>query len=259
MNEMNEMIEYEQILDDCLQQIMRGEATVEDILRRYPAQAVELRPMLEAALGIRTGSEVAPSAAYKARARRQLMDYTQAHPRRRVSFSPLAMRLAIGVVVGLAVLLIAGTAYAQNSLPGDPLYNWKVTSEKAWRTVAPDPVAVDLSIANRRADELTLVFQQKAEGDRQAQAFQDYFQSLQQLQSDANPSDSGQILLLLETHKKQFQAAGIDDPQLDAILHGNSGNGGNGGNSGSGGGSGGGGGGSGGGGGGGGGSGGGKP
>ncbi len=221
---MNETNELELTLDDCLQQIINGTATAEECLRRYPAQAAALRPALAAALQMRTGREAEPSASYRARGRRQLMDYAQTPPRQRAFFSPLAFRLVEGIVVALALLLLAGTAYAQNTLPGEPFYDWKVTSEKAWRAVAPDPLAVDLSIANRRADELTLVVQQKSQSDRQQQAFQDYLQSLQQLQSDSNPSDTGQIMQLLEAHKQKFQQAGIDDPQLDAILHGNSGN-----------------------------------
>lgn len=226
---MNETNELELILDDCLQQIMSGAKTAEECLRRYPAQADALRPALEAALQIGGGRGLAPSASYRARGRRQLMDYVHTHPRRRPLFSPLAIRLVEGIMVALAILLLTGTAYAQNTLPGEPLYNWKLTSEKAWRAVAPDPVAVDFSIANRRADELTIVVQQKGESDRRVQAFQDYYQSLQQLQSDANPSDNGQIMQLLESHRQKFQQAGIDDPQLDAILHRNGGNNGNGG------------------------------
>lgn len=225
---MNETLELERTLDDCVRQIQSGAWTVAECLRRYPALADELKPMLEAALRVGEGRALRPTAAYKTRARRQLLDFAQAHPRRGPLMSTAGFRLVAAMVVVLAILLLAGTAYAQSALPGESFYGWKLTSEKAWRSVAPDPVAVDLSLANRRASELTLVVQQKGESGREAQAFQDYYQSLQQLQTDANPSDTGQIMQLLESHRKTFQQAGIDDPQLDAILHGN-GNGGNGG------------------------------
>jgi hypothetical protein len=127
--------------------------------------------------------------------------------------------------------MLVGTAYAQNALPGQPLYDWKITSEKAWRAVAPDPIAVDLSIADRRADELTVVVrqpEQPGQQGRKAEAIQNYQQSLQQLQTDANASnnasnnasDKGQIMRALESHKKKSTDAGIDDPQLDEIFHG---------------------------------------
>ena len=216
---MMDMNELELALDDCLQRMMGG-ASLSDCLSRYPGRAAELKPMLEVAVGMARGQDIRPWRSYKIRARSRLMDYWQAHPRKRSVFSPLALRLTSAIAVALAILMLAGTAYAQNALPGQPFYGWKVASEKAWRAVAPNQVAVDLSIANRRADELTAVVQQRGGMDRQEQALQDYYQSLQQLQSDANPSDQGQIMQALEAHKKKFSQAGIDDPQLDAVLHG---------------------------------------
>lgn len=224
---MIDMDELEKALENCLQQITSGRAGVDDCLRQYPGQAAELRPMLTAALGVGRGRDLTPSRAYKTRARSRLMDYWQTHPKRLSVFAPLAMRLTAGIAIVLAVVTIAGTAYAQNALPGQAFYDWKITSEKAWRAVAPNPVAVDLSIADRRAEELTLVVQRRGQADQatdEAQALQDYHTSLEQLQNDANPQDMGQIMQTLEAHKKQFQQAGIDVPQLDAILHGNGNN-----------------------------------
>ena len=236
---MNDMNELGKVLDDCLQE-MQGGSTLEQCLRRHPGQAMDLKPMLEAAVGLGRGRQVTPSPAFKKRARRALSDYWQSHPQRRTWPAPLAMRLTAAIAAVFVVLMLAGTAYAQSTLPGQPLYDWKIASEKAWRAVAPNPVQVDLSIASRRADELTVVAQQPdqpGQRGREAQAIRDYQQSLQQLQTDSNASNAGQIMQLLESHKKQFSAAGIDDPQLDAILHGNgNGSGGSGNNSGGGGG-----------------------
>ncbi len=215
------MNEIEGILDNCLQRMSEGGASLEDCLGQYPAQAAELKPMLEAALDLGRGRGLTPSGQYKNRARSKLMDYVQAHPKGRGWFPSLAVRVSAGIAMALAVLMLAGTAYAQNALPGQAFYNWKVASEKAWRAVAPNPVAVDLTIANRRAQELTIVVQRRSQADEQAQALQDYHEILQQLQSDSNPSDLNQILQTLQMHKQQFQQAGIDVPQLDAILHGN--------------------------------------
>jgi hypothetical protein len=219
---MSEMNVLEQALDDCLQQMSDG-SRLDECLRRYPEQARELKPMLETAVGFGHGRELTPSPAFKMRARRTLSDYWQAHPQRRASPS----RLAAAIVVTVALLMLVGTAYAQNALPGQPFYDWKITSEKAWRALAPDPVAVDLLIADRRADELTVVVrqpEQPGQPGRKAEAIQNYQQSLQQLQTDANASnnasDKGQIMRALESHKKKFTDAGIDDPQLDEIFHG---------------------------------------
>ncbi len=221
---MNDMDELEKALDNCLEQVMSGQASVAECLRQYPGQAAELKPMLVAALGVGRGRNLTAPRSYKTRARSRLMDYVEAHPKRRSVFSPLAMRLTAGIAMLLAVVTIAGTAYAQNALPGQAFYDWKITSEKAWRAVAPNPIAVDLSIADRRAEELTVLAKQRGQSDQayyEAQTLQEYHASLQQLQNDANPQDMGQIMQTLEAHKKQFQQAGIDVPQLDAILHGN--------------------------------------
>ena len=220
---MSDMNDLKQVLDDCLQQ-MSGGASLQECLRRNPGQAAELKPMLETAARLGRGREATPSPAFKKRARRTLSDYWRAHPRRQTAPMPLTLRLSAAIALALVVLMLSGTAYAQNTLPGQPFYDWKIASEKAWRAVAPNPVQVDLSIANRRADELTVVAQQpdqRGQRGREAEAIRNYQQSLQQLQTDSRPSDAGQITQLLESHKKRFSAAGLDDPQLDAILHGN--------------------------------------
>ena len=153
-----------------------------------------------------------------------LADYTEAHPRRAPAPGPrLAYRLAAGIAVLLVILMLTGTAYAQSALPGDTLYGWKIASEKAWRAVAPNPVAVDLSIADRRANELTILYRTAGNSGRAAEALQSYYQSIQQLQNDAGPANNGEVMQVLEAHANQFSAAGIDDPQLDKILHGKSG------------------------------------
>ncbi len=226
---MNDMNELENALENCLQQMNGGRASLEQCLRQYPGQAAELRPLLVAAVGLRKAREMRPSRQYKVRSRSKLMDYWQAHPKRRSFFAPMAMRLSVGIAMALAVLVLAGTAYAQNAMPGETFYQWKVTSEQAWRAVAPNPVAVDLTIADRRAEELTILVQKRSQADEEAQALADYHAILQQLQSDSNPQDIGQIMQTLEAHKQKFQQAGIDVPQLDAILHGNGNNGDNGG------------------------------
>ncbi len=226
---MNETNDLERVLDDCLQKLMGG-ASLDDCLRRYPAWAGELKPMLEVAAELERGRQLSPSRSFKMRARARLSDYWQAHPRRRGTPSLLSLQLLGGIAVVLVVLMLAGTAYAQNALPGEPVfYEWKIVSEKAWRALAPNPVAVDVSIANRRADELTAVVEDQkqlppGQAKREADALQSYYESLQQLQIDSNASDTGQIMQVLESHRKKFSAAGIDDPELDAILHGNSGN-----------------------------------
>ncbi len=218
---MNDEMVLEWMLDECLRQIMSGEATLEQCLRRYPKQAGELRPMLQAAVRMRAGRRAAPAPAYKKRARSMLADYSKAHPHQATAAGPRPRyRLAAGIAVLIVILMLTATAYAQSALPGDSFYGWTLASERAWRAVAPNPIAVDLSIADRRAEELTILYRTLGNSGRAAQAFQDYYQSIQQLQNDAGPGNNGEVMQALEAHANQFSAAGIDDPQLDKILHG---------------------------------------
>ena len=46
---------------------------------------------------------------------------------------------------------------SQTAMPGHTLYDWKLGSEIIWRAVSADQVSVDLSLAERRTDEITTV------------------------------------------------------------------------------------------------------
>ncbi len=95
-----ETMTIQQALDQCLEDIRSGGASVEECLRRYPEFADDLRPLLRMAKRLESADEVRPSRAYKSRLRKQLVG--EEKPKRR--FFPWRMVL-VGV---LFVALILG-------------------------------------------------------------------------------------------------------------------------------------------------------
>src|SRR5574340_615816 len=140
------MKDFDQILDECIEEMTSGSATLEQCLLRHPEEAGQLEPLLRAALGLSRSTKLRPSAAFKVSARMRLARHMLEHPRtpvtsRRVS---VPIRVVFSLTVLLLALLVTGTAYAQVSLPGDSFYSWKIASERAWRAISNDPIGVDL-------------------------------------------------------------------------------------------------------------------
>src|SRR5258708_24990760 len=148
------MTDLELVLDACIAQLASGTASLDQCLAHYPEHAAQLRPLLQTALRFKAAGNVQAPSMFKTRARARLYAYMQAHPRHnRTTFSPV-WKVAVGFAVLLVAFLTTGTAFAQNALPGQPLYAWKLSSEKIWRALAPDPLATDLTIAYRRYNDV---------------------------------------------------------------------------------------------------------
>ena len=155
----------EDILANCIDEILAGKSTVEDCLARYPHLSDELRPLLEIALGIQT-EEVTPSPEFRQRARKRLLEAMQPAvaptERRGVDIfgwlKPLARRTAVAIVV--AALLVGGgaTAYAaQDSMPDEVLYPVKMATEKARLAVIPSEAGkagLHIAFAEHRVQEM---------------------------------------------------------------------------------------------------------
>ena len=60
--------QFDNILNECLDRILRGE-TVEKCLQSYPEQAPELEPLLRTALATKMASHIQPRPEFKAKAR----------------------------------------------------------------------------------------------------------------------------------------------------------------------------------------------
>jgi len=206
--------ELETVLDICLNQIKDGESNIDECLALYPEQAAQLEPLLKAATKLSRAREVIPNPAYKARARAQLSVYMQQNPQRK-RVSPIFWRVAIGVMTMLVVFLATGTSFAQQALPGDRLYDWKLTSENIWRMTSNDQLGVDITLSNRRVNELVVV-----SGDQMARerALENYERLLVKFNATKNEKDRARILPVLRVQHAALVKAGVSIPELEALL-----------------------------------------
>src|SRR5690349_12559454 len=145
--------DLETILDVCLYQIEAGESSAEECLAQYPEHAEELRPLLMAANKLSRVRDVIPDPSFKLRARSQLNSYMLQNPQRK-RVSPVFWRFAVGFATVMMFFLAGGTAFAQQAVPGDGLYTWKLTSEHVWRYTYTDQLGYDIALSNRRMHEL---------------------------------------------------------------------------------------------------------
>ena len=209
------MNELEFALDDCLQQLATGKAGLDECLACHPSLAAELRPLLETAIRLQPGKDVKPSGALRDRTRARLAEHIEEHPRRH----PKRRRPIPGLVTGLVALaltlLVVSTAFAQAALPGESLYTWKLSTERLWRATSSDPVAVDLSLAGRRTDELVSVGKDSA---RESDGIAAYTDVLNRLAAESAGPHSDQVLSQLQAHQQTLAKAGLHIPQLDRII-----------------------------------------
>ncbi|MCW5877648.1 MAG: hypothetical protein KIS80_02120 [Anaerolineales bacterium] len=180
-------------LEQCLEQLRTGEATVEQCLQRHPELQEQLRPMLAAAAQVQELSEFKPRPEFRMQTRAMLHGYMRASPRRRPAFSSGLLRLATSLGVVVLALVSTGAALAQSALPGDPLYAVKLTTEQVWRNLHSDPVRADAALANRRVQEIVAV---QGQAELEEISINLYAETVQQLRSAAK-----------------------DDPQLTAWLN----------------------------------------
>jgi len=116
----------------------------------------------------------------------------------------------------LVAFLATGTSFAQQALPGDKLYDWKLTSENVWRMTSNDQLGVDITLSNRRVSELVVV-----SGDqmRQARALENYKKLLVKFNATENAKDRARILPVLRVQHKSLTKAGVSiPPELEALF-----------------------------------------
>ena len=182
------MTDFEQALENCLRDLERGDASLEECLARYPEHAAQLQAILSTTTRLRQARKVQAPAAFTMRLRTQVKQHMEEQAyRQKPSLFPWA-RLAIGLAVVVVALLVTGTAYAQKAVPGDALYGWKLASENTWRALSADPVGTDLLILDRRADELVEVSDAPA---LHAQALRRYLEVSTRLRAEMNAETSG--------------------------------------------------------------------
>ena len=206
--------DLETILDTCLYQIEEGESSVEECLARYPEHAAQLQPLLKAATKLARAREVVPDPSYKLRARSQLNAYMQQYPQRK-RVSPVFWRFAITFVTVMMLFLASGTAFAQQALPGDALYNWKLTSEHIWRYTSSDQLGYDIALSNRRMNELLVV---SGDETRRDWAIQNYETLLVKFRNAESEHDRARILPVLRAQHQALVDAGLIIPELESYF-----------------------------------------
>jgi hypothetical protein len=134
--EMNKNIDN--LLNECLERVIfRGES-MEEVLKSYPAEAAELKPLLKTALMVKQAAAISPSPEYRARARYEFHQALALEKTAKHGFSLRFMpRWATALSVALAVLLASGGAVAASttSMPDSPLYPVKLATEQARMTI----------------------------------------------------------------------------------------------------------------------------
>ena len=205
---------FDLILDNCLDDLASGSA-IDECLARHPEHAAQLRSFLQTAARFERVRNVRPSPAFKVRARAKLTLHMQAYPRRKSVFMPF-LRLAMIMATLVLVFLSVGTALAQSALPGGLLYDWKRTSEELWRAAASDSLAVDLSLADRRVNEMISVT-----GDASAyvSALDGYLDVLARLAVQTDAESQARIVPVLESQQVRLTQAGLIVPELDLQLN----------------------------------------
>jgi len=165
--------ELGRILDSCLELISSGSATVDTVIAQYPQYRDQLRPPLEAALWLQSRKEVFnPRPGFVQLSQRRLVNrfreqssgsgVAETFSRIPAFFQERRIAVQYSALLTLtAVLLFVGfrsTEFlVQRSIPGDPLYEAKITQEELRVTIASnqeDETRLRIEFAQRRVIEM---------------------------------------------------------------------------------------------------------
>jgi len=161
--------EFENILDDCLERLAKGES-VEQCLGSYPEQAVQLEPLLRTAQVTREALAIMPRAEFKARARYEFRSVLQVEgTKKRLPLFSLRRGWVMALmIIGILLVSGGGTALAaSNSMPDSPLYPVKLATEQVQLALTPSDMGkarLCAGLADRRVAEIIYM---AAKGDAQ--------------------------------------------------------------------------------------------
>lgn len=167
---MTERRAFADILDECLERVLRRGETADACVADYPEHAAELRELLATALAVQRATAFTPSTDAKRAARLRLHDRLDRLQRRQGfgigrAFPALAMghRLAVTAVVLVLALVLGSTGTvlaSSDSLPGDALYPVKRVAERTRLILAVtegQEADVHARLLDRRTRELAAV------------------------------------------------------------------------------------------------------
>jgi hypothetical protein len=159
---MNKEKEFENILDECLERVMRGE-DIQACLAQYPEHAAELEPLLKTASITRKAVDVQPRAEFRQKAAYEFQAAIRNMPvKESRNFFKLQVRWVMPVAIVLVVLMAgSGTLVAaNNSLPDEPLYTVKLATEAVQLAFTPSDLGkaeLYAKFADKRVEEIIVL------------------------------------------------------------------------------------------------------
>jgi hypothetical protein len=154
--------EFENILDECLDRLIKGE-TIASCLARHPEYAAELEPLLRTALETRTAAAVKPRPEFRQRAGYEFQAaIREVQPQRARGFFRWQARWMVPVAIVLVLVLGGGgTVMASaGALPDSPLYPVKLATEAvqlAFTFSDLDKAELYARFTDRRVDEIVRI------------------------------------------------------------------------------------------------------
>lgn len=159
---------FAELLDECIDLVLRDGVSIEECMQANPEYAGELRESLETALAVYSSLEFSPSFDKKRLGRLRMLEALdrKGRPRFVVSFPRLmglAPRVVVTALVAVVALLGSGTGTllaAQGSIPGETLYSVKRASERVQLALAFSTgreANLRTSFIERRVDEMQAV------------------------------------------------------------------------------------------------------
>jgi hypothetical protein len=202
VNEIPFSSELDNIVEECLDAILRGETTLADCLRRYPEHTAELKPLLQ--IGLLTARLKSPTMsaasiqALDQRLRAQMQNGKSPHTQSKIIMWQAFVRIAAALLI-VALLVFGSSAglvsASSATLPGDTLYPVKRAWESA-RVAAASVVGqqddVWLDIAQTRWDEVTRLDEQ---GRLNETAFVDLYSATAQAIRTADPVTMPEVIV----------------------------------------------------------------
>lgn len=158
-------VNIEDMFEECVRQLSAGSG-LEEVLAKFPDQAEELRPMLQAALDLqRFAADIKPSQAAQMRSRAQFLTaaagMAATSSKRGSKFNPFHWRLAASsaiLVAIIAAIFVLGTGFASaDALPGDVFYPVKIMVEQMQINLvqdAPARLEMEEGYDDRRQEEV---------------------------------------------------------------------------------------------------------
>jgi hypothetical protein len=162
---MNMNEKFDDILNECLDRIIRGEP-VEDCLKSYPDYARELEPLLRTASSAKIISTIQPKPEFKSRARSEfqaaLRDVQAKRDRKTSRFSwrwnwQPAWSMAVASVAVVIIVIGSMAAASSYSMPDGALYSLKIATENVQLALTTSEIGkteLNAKFADRRVDEI---------------------------------------------------------------------------------------------------------